>query len=99
MGIWLGVGDGALMVGKIWLRCPWRPTAFGSWEVLTKRILDPTASKIWGSGQMWAGFVYFEKRCRYEAVVPLYDHLPGRGECPALITLQATQQSQKERVG
>ena len=56
----LGVGEGALMVGRIWLRCSWRLMAFNSWEVLTKRILDPTASKIWGSGQMWAGFGCFE---------------------------------------
>ena len=27
--------------------------------------------------------------------VPEYDHLPGQGGCPALSTLQATQQSQK----
>ena len=34
--------------------------AFGSLEGLTKWILDPTASKIWGSGQTWLGFVCFE---------------------------------------
>ena len=30
---------------------------FGLLEVLTKRILVPTVSKIWGSGQMQAGLV------------------------------------------
>ena len=48
----LWVGDGTPVVGRIWLRCSRRPMDFGLLEVLTKRILDPTASKIWGSGQM-----------------------------------------------
>ena len=67
------------MVGRIWLRCSWRLMAFGSREVLTKRIFDPTASKIWGSGQMWAGFVCFDIGVSVHVVVPIYDHLLGRG--------------------
>ena len=54
------VGDATPMEGRIWLRCLWRPMAFGALEVLTKRILDVKASKIWGSGQMSVGFVCFE---------------------------------------
>ena len=84
------------MVGRIWLRCSWRPMAFGSLEVLTIRILDPTSSKIWGSGQMLEDFVCFEIGVTCVVEVPIYDHLPGQGECPALSTLQATQQSLKK---
>ena len=61
------------MVGRIWARCSWRPMAFGSLETLTKQILDPTASKIWGSGQMWEGLVCFEigvsvRGCQYTII-------------------------------
>ena len=52
--------DDTPMVSRIWLRCSWRPMAFGSLEVLTKQILEPTASKIWGPGQLWVGFVCFK---------------------------------------
>ena len=52
MGGGLGVGDGMPMVGRIWIGCSRLPIAFGLLEVLTKQILDLTASKIWGSGQM-----------------------------------------------
>ena len=80
MGIWLGVGDGAPTVGRIWLRCSWRPMAFGSLEVLTKRILNLTAFKVWGSDQMWARFVFFEMGYLYVVEVPIYDLLPGQGD-------------------
>ena len=50
-------GDDVSSVGRIWLRCLWPPKSLGSWELLTKQTLAPTASKIWGSGQMEVGSV------------------------------------------
>ena len=53
----MGVGDGTNALGRIWLRCSCQPMVSGSLEVLTNRILVPTASKNWGAGQMKEGLV------------------------------------------
>ena len=44
-------------------------------------------------------FPMLRDRGVYVVEVPIYDHPAGQGECPALSTLQATQQPwKKERI-
>ena len=94
VGVGLGVSDGMPMVGSIWLRCSWQPMAFGSLEVLTKWIFQQLPKF---GVQARCGQVLYALRqgCLYVIEVPVYNHLPGQGGCPALSTLHATQQSWK----
>ena len=80
-------------VGRVWLRCSWRPT--------TKRISDPTASRIWSSRQMVVGLVCFGigVSVRGWRASTHYVFLLGRRGRPALRIHQAKQRSQtRERV-